>query len=194
MLQNLILVSSIALALSSANAWSAGEHNQHSRGMSHGHGESIDAGDTQLPSEGGQATFSALIEIVAMLEADPSTDWSQVDISALREHLLDMNHLILDTSATTDVTGDRQIRFDVLGSDASIASIHRMVPTHSRFVAQSRGWRIEPKLSDTGASVTITVDDDAELARLRALGFYGFMALESHHQAHHFQIVRGAAH
>ena len=66
--------------------------------------------DTQL-DEGGQATFAALVEIVAKLEQDAKTDWDAVDLDGLREHLLDMNHLVLDTVATKSLIGDTQIQF-----------------------------------------------------------------------------------
>jgi hypothetical protein len=35
-----------------------------------------------------------------MLEADPKTDWSKVNISALREHLIDMDEVTMRASAT----------------------------------------------------------------------------------------------
>ena len=48
-----------------------------------------------MPQETGQSAFAAIQEIVAMLEADPATDWSKVDIEALRQHLIDMNNVTL---------------------------------------------------------------------------------------------------
>jgi len=128
------------------------------------------------------------------LEQDANTDWSIVDIDELRAHLLDMNHLMLDTEATTSALSDTQIRFDIRGTDASIASIHRMVPAHSGFVSRSRGWKIEHELKDDGAALTISVEDPVSLSKLNALGFYGFMSLDSHHQAHHYQMVLGNSH
>jgi hypothetical protein len=44
-----------------------------------------------VPQLSGQDAFGAIQEIVGMLEADPATDGSKVDIDALRDHLLDMN-------------------------------------------------------------------------------------------------------
>ena len=41
------------------------------------------------PAEPGQGAFAAMQEIVAILEADPTTDWSKVDLPALRQHLAD---------------------------------------------------------------------------------------------------------
>ena len=39
------------------------------------------------PQETGQSAFAALAEIVAILQADPETDWERVDIAGLRRHL-----------------------------------------------------------------------------------------------------------
>jgi len=190
MSHRLITLGSILVALVSLSLWAAEKHSGHTPGMSHS--AVIDNGGQ--PQEGGQATFAALVEIVAMLEQDAKTDWGSVDIDGLRAHLLDMNHLILDTEATTSTLGEAQIRFDIRGTEKSIPSIHRMAPAHSRFIEQSRGWKIEPELNDDGATLTITVEDTAALDRLDALGFYGFMSLDSHHQAHHYQMAIGNSH
>ena len=45
------------------------------------------AGQPTMP---GQDAFGAIQETVSLLEADPATDWSKVNIAALREHLIDM--------------------------------------------------------------------------------------------------------
>ena len=48
-----------------------------------------------IPESSGQSAFGAIAEIVQILEEDPATDWSRVDIDALREHLIDMEELVL---------------------------------------------------------------------------------------------------
>ena len=45
------------------------------------------------PTLPGQDAFGTIQEIVQILEADPNTDWSKVNIAALREHLIDMNEV-----------------------------------------------------------------------------------------------------
>lgn len=185
-----ILLGCVLTGIVSVSLWVASKHVDHTSNGSHG---AMVHADTSL-QEGGQSTFAALIEIVAMLEQDAATDWRQVDIDALRIHLVDMHHLMLDTSSVKSLPAENQIQFEVQGSPVSIPSIHRMVPAHSRFISQSRGWIIEPELLDDGASLTITVEDAATLNRINALGFYGFMALDSHHQAHHYQMALGMSH
>ena len=47
----------------------------------------------------GQDAFGAIQQIVRMLEADPNTDWSKVNLEALRQHLIDMNEVTLKAEA-----------------------------------------------------------------------------------------------
>lgn len=186
----LITVCSALVAITSLSLLAAEKLSGHTPDMNH---SAVVNSDTQL-GEGGQATFAALIEIVAKLEQDAKTDWGAVDLDSLREHLLDMNHLVLDTVATKSLIRDTQIQFEIRGTAVSIPSIHRMVPAHSKFIRQSRGWTIESVLNDDGAMLTITVEDKATMNRINALGFYGFMSLDSHHQSHHYQIAIGKTH
>ena len=43
----------------------------------------------------GQEAFGTIQEIVRILESDPATDWSKVNIGALREHLIDMDEVTM---------------------------------------------------------------------------------------------------
>ena len=52
-----------------------------------------DAGTS--PAMPGQDAFGALAEVVRLLDADPQTDWSKVDLERLRQHLIDMNEVVL---------------------------------------------------------------------------------------------------
>ena len=48
-------------------------------------------GVSTIPMLPGQDAFGAMQEIVHILDVDPQTDWSKVDLEALRQHLIDMN-------------------------------------------------------------------------------------------------------
>jgi hypothetical protein len=54
---------------------------------------------TRMPTMPGQEAFGTIQEIVQILEADPKTDWSKVDLEALRQHLIDMNEVTLKAEA-----------------------------------------------------------------------------------------------
>ncbi len=153
----------------------------------HHHGE-----HGTVPTEPGQGAFAAISEIVALLENDPATDWSKVDIDALREHLQDMNALTLGASAA-QAEDDNGIRFTVTGSGAALQAIHAMVPSHGHELDRTTDWTVTVETNSDGAVMRIAAAPDA-LERIRALGFFGVMATGAHHQAHHLQIASGDQH
>src|SRR5689334_5537672 len=53
-----------------------------------------------LPTFPGQAACTPLGQVVAILKADSTTDWSKVNLDALREHLLDMDDVVMHASVT----------------------------------------------------------------------------------------------
>lgn len=190
MLHPLKLTTCILLLLVATAAYATEKQHNHSDGMNH----SSMASNEPQPTQGGQAAFAAIIEIVGLLEQNPATNWDTVDIDLLRSHLLDMNLVMLNTTASKEVISDNTIRFTVTANESSMASVKRMVPTHSQFVQQTRGWDIQAELTNNGATVTISSEDTNTIKRLNALGFYGFMSLEAHHQTHHYQMARGKSH
>lgn len=189
-MSKIVAIVSVLIAIMSLSLMAAEKHSGHSAQMSH----IADRSPEIQPTEGGQAQFSAIIEIVSILESNEQTDWNNVDIDGLRSHLLDMDRLFRNTSATTTTVTDKQIQFTVIGNAESIPSIHRMAAAHARFIEQSGGWAISSELNEKGAIIQITVDKPETMTRLNALGFYGFMSLDSHHQAHHIQMAMGKSH
>jgi hypothetical protein len=54
---------------------------QHEQHMMQMHGQTAEAsGATTMPTTPGQDAFGAIQEIVGILEADPNTDWSKVNL------------------------------------------------------------------------------------------------------------------
>ena len=145
---------------------------------------------SELPSEPGDGTFAALIEIVAMLSADPDTDWTRVDIDGLREHLVDMNQLVIGASVRSEPLPDGiRMRIGTTGRAGEAAS--RMVPAHAPFVATETGWQSEVAREDDEIVWTVTAADTGPVARIQALGFFGLMATGDHHRMHHMAMARG---
>jgi len=142
-----------------------------------------------LPKEGGEAAFAAIQEIVQLLEADPKTDWSKVDIEALRQHLIDMNNVTLGAQAKSE-PAEGGLRFLVSGAGPVKESIRRMVTAHAATMDGVGGWHYVAAETEEGASLTVSVPP-RDLAKLRGLGFIGVMAHGMHHQAHHLMIARG---
>lgn len=166
----------------------AAQDHQHVAGMTHPAGAAVDA-----PTRPGQAAFGAIAEIVARLDADPATDWSRVDIEALRQHLIDMDNVTMRSRiATVDVPGG--FRASVTGTGDVVASIRRMTTAHARQMkADGLADATVTEIPD-GVRVIVTAttpDDPRAVARLRGLGVIGFLTLGDHHRAHHEMIARG---
>ena len=86
----------------------------------------------RLPNLPGQDAFGAIQEVVRILDADPKTDWSRVDIAGLREHLIDMNEVTLHAAAT-EKRLDNGVEILVSGEGRTpVSYTHLTLPTNSR--------------------------------------------------------------
>ncbi len=165
---------------------------QHQEGMDHSKMMSNSQAKLPVATEGGQGGFTAIAEIVALLQADPNTDWSKVNIDGLREHLVDMNEVAINATAKSAST-ERSVTFTVTGNGRALKAVHAMVPAHAGVLTKSTNWTVEAKVTDTGATMTLISDNPHELQKIKALGFFGVMATGAHHQAHHMLMATGAA-
>ena len=97
--------------------------------MPHGampHGPMAPPAVVSEPTFPGQDAFGAMSEIVRTLDADPHTDWSQVDLERLRQHLIDMNEIVLRAEVkTSPVPGG--LVMDVTGAGRTEPAIRAMV-------------------------------------------------------------------
>lgn len=143
-----------------------------------------------MPTEGGQAAFTAIAEIVALLNADPNTDWSQVDIDRLRHHLVDMNELTLNAVAVRRLDGNAVV-FEISGHGRTLQAIKAMVPTHALELAKIAGWDVSTEVKSQSVILKLVANAD-ELKKIQALGFFGLMAMQAHHQAHHWGMATGS--
>lgn len=159
----------------------------HGQGMQGGmHGQRSDAGAPTMP---GQEAFGTIQEVVQILEADPKTDWSKVNIAALREHLIDMNEVTLRAAAAERML-DNGIEIAVTGEGRTLAAIKRMVPAHMRELA-AHGWNAKSEDLPNGVKLTVIASDAVPLVKLKALGFMGLMVQGGHHQPHHLMMAKG---
>lgn len=81
-----------------------------------------------VPSETGNDAFGTVQEIVAILEADASTDWTRVDLEALRQHLLDMRDMTVNV----------------------VVESHDSIPNGARWNGYSRGIRTSSRWKPAG--------------------------------------------
>lgn len=158
------------------------------------HAAHMSAGAGAVPSLPGNDIFGAITEIVALLSADPATDWSRVSIDALRDHLLDMEAVARGPAPETrEIDGGVEMLLRPEGAAGGAAA--RMAPAHAPFLASETGWNSTFEPSADGALVwRVKGQAPQDGTRIRALGFFGLLATGAHHQAHHAAIARGIRH
>lgn len=141
-------------------------------------------------TEGGQSAFAAIAQIVEVLNADPNTGWSKVNIEALRQHLIDMDNVTLHAAVTATST-QTGARFTVTSTDPAVqASIRRMVMAHAATMNGANGWTLAASEVEGGAVLEVS-GTEADVAKINGLGFIGVLTLGMHHQAHHLMIAKG---
>ncbi len=193
-----LLVTPLALTQHDQTDHSA--HAQHSAGQQtqimdhslHATDQSGHAGMTSAqPTETGQDAFAAIQEIVAILSADPKTDWSQVNIDALRDHLVDM-HLVTLYAKVQSETLDNGMRYQVTGQGDTVGAIKRMVTAHALQVSNDAKWQVQTTERADGVVLVVTSSVPAHVAKIRGLGFSGFMVQGNHHKPHHLMMAKGS--
>jgi hypothetical protein len=155
------------------------------------HDQAMHGGAAGGPTEPGQGAFATIQEIVAILEADPATDWEKVDLPALRQHLADMSALVLSAKVTErEIPGGFEAT--VSGAGRGGAAARRMVPAHAVELAKIEGWAVSVKAPAGGNVILRVTSFDPRLQpHIRGLGFFGMMVTGAHHQPHHLAIARG---
>lgn len=148
------------------------------------------AHDSPTPTETGQAQFAAIAEIVAQLRVHPGTDWSKVNIDALRAHLIDMENVNTRAETTMSIDG-RKITFQVTGEPDVAASIQRMLTAHGPMLAAETGWSVDVSPLSDGAVLTVAASSEEQISQIKGLGFFGLMTIGAHHQQHHLMIALG---
>jgi hypothetical protein len=145
------------------------------------------AGQPTLP---GQDAFGAIQEVVTILDADPSTDWSKVNIPALREHLIDMNEVTLHATAVETKLADG-VDIAVTGEGRTLVAIKRMVTAQAHQLNGMNGWSARTDDLPNGVRFIVTTTDKRQVVKIQALGFMGLMVQGAHHQPHHLMMAKG---
>jgi hypothetical protein len=177
--------SAVAFADAPASGQGGNGMMQHQPGIQH---DGMTARGT--PMQPGQAAFGTVQEIVRILEADPATDWTKVDMAGLREHLIDMDEVTMHAVAEEQAV-DGGLRIEITGAGRTLAAIQRMVPAHAHELEHFPGWHAQTEPVSEGVVLTVTSTDPHQTARVRGLSFIGLMASGAHHQQHHLAMAKG---
>ncbi len=152
-----------------------------------------DARPNEVSRSAGQSAFATIAETVALLTADSLTDWTKVDIEALRQHLIDMDDVMIRARSVA-ATVEGGVSIDVTGEGRVHEAIHRIVVAHSKQLDMMPQYRAAVRHLKQGETLLVTARDPADLAtvsRIRALGLAGLLTEGSHHPMHHLMIARG---
>jgi len=142
------------------------------------------------PTMPGQDAFGAIQEISRILDADPKTDWSKVDLEALRQHLIDMNEVTLKADADAKpIEGGLEVA--VTGSGRALVAIQQMIPAWAQSANGLNGWSTKSAPLPNGEVLTVTATDPKETQHIRGLGYIGLLVSGSYHQVHHLARARG---
>ena len=148
---------------------------------------------TGAPAMPGQDAFGAIAEVVQMLDADPTTDWGKVDLERLRQHLIDMNEVVLRAQVKqTPVSGG--LVMDVTGGGRTERAIRAMLIPHAAELDRMPSFAARTELIPGGVRLTVTArtaEDAKAVTRLRGLGFVGLLTVGAHHGPHHVAMARG---
>jgi len=178
----LSLICAVAVASTQATA----------QGMDHAKMMAAAQGTASAP-QSGQAAFAAIAEIVRKLKADSTTDWSKVNIEALRQHLIDMDNVVMRSSVKqANVPGG--VSLDITGTGVVTGAIRRMGAMHAMALNEDGEYVARSTEIPGGVRLVVTgrdPNDTAIATRLRGLGFAGLLAEGDHHAAHHMMLARG---
>jgi hypothetical protein len=196
-------LAALGAALAAGSAWAQGPPAMPSGGqmpsgqMPHGamthdmHQQHHPAGGGQI--QPGQGAFGAMAEVVRILEADPATDWTKVDMERLRQHLIDMDEVVLRASVKpTQVPGG--LSMDVTGTGRTAQSIRAMVVPHSAELDGMPAWSAKAEPISDGVRLIVVARDPNDVktvARIRGLGFAGLLVQGGHHGPHHLAMAKG---
>lgn len=157
-------------------------HPEHMQGMS-GH---------SMLTEPGNDAFGTIQEVVRKLRANPHTDWSRVNLEALRQHLIDMDNFTKRVSVISKRNIKSGVELEVRPDDKqAYASLTRALSAHPRMIKQEFGWDMKVSGKAPVYRIRVTSPRAQDVEQIRGLGYIGIMAMGNHHQMHHWIIATG---
>ena len=165
---------------------------QHHGTHHEGDTERMHAADSTVLQAPGHDVFGTVQEVIRRLEADSTTDWSEVNVQRLHRHLKDMHQVALNVAVEEQAPIESGVRLRVRpeGKDAR-ASLDRVLEAHPHMLQQETGWTMEVEAVENGYVLRVTTEDAADVEKIRALGYMGLLAYGNHHQRHHWHLVQG---
>lgn len=187
-----LVVASLALATLLSPSCAAAQHADHAAHRPAARDTTPPPTPARQATLPGQDAFAAIAEVVRILKDDPATDWSKVNIEALREHLMDMHDVTLNSVVRSELVPGG-VQLTVTGAGRTGDAIQRMVAAHTPMLA-AEGLDGAVERIPAGVKWRVTTNDPKRVGEVRALGFIGIMTLGEHHTTHHLMLARGGTH
>lgn len=149
-------------------------------------------GNTNTLTEAGNDAFGTLQEALQQLLADPKTDWSKVNMEALRQHLADMRNFTLDVDVIKQTFTKKGIEVILAPNNKQVSeSLVRVFAAHPAQLKKETGWDMKTYKQANAYKVTVTGKSAEDIVKIQGLGYIGVMTWGNHHQAHHWMMAKG---
>ena len=143
----------------------------------------------------GNEIFGTIQEVIQKLEADPNTDWSKVDLEALRQHLLDMKAFTEEVQVISKKPVENGVEIQVRPENERAAgALKHLFSMHPAMLKSEKGWDMKARQNGRQWMITCTTKEKSEVEEIRALGYIGLLTEGAHHQMHHWMIATGSMH
>jgi GH25 family lysozyme M1 (1,4-beta-N-acetylmuramidase) len=142
--------------------------------------------------EAGNDAFGTIQEVIKNLNDDPQTDWSKVNIEALRVHLVDMQDMTMNIEvvAQKNISNGVEVTIKPTTSRANEA-LTRVLKAHPAQMKKEIDWDMKVKTEGQKFIIITTTSKKNEVDKIRGLGYIGLMAYGTHHQPHHWMMATG---
>ena len=151
----------------------------------------IDRKPTTVLTEAGTDPFAVIQEAITLLEANPDTNWSMVNIEALRLHLVEMQDMTLNVTVEQEPI---KLGFKAVitpTTNRALQSMSRVLSVHPSQMKEETGWNMVVTNNNGIFTIAVTTDQLQDVDKIRGLGYIGIMAYGSHHQPHHWAMASG---
>ena len=140
----------------------------------------------------GNEIFGTIQEVVQKLEADPKTDWSKVDLEALRQHLLDMKAFTEEVEVISKKPVSEGVEIEVRPqTKRAVIALKHLFSMHPAMIKMEKGWDLKAIQNGDQWTITCITQESSEVEKIRALGYIGLLTEGAHHQLHHWMIATG---
>lgn len=189
-----ILAVTITVFTFSVIAFDNTDHSNHYAGMKHtdtaaSHSDSKKI-DTVL-TESGTDPFATLQEVIKALEANPNIRWENVNLEALRLHLLQMQDMVMNVEVSQKPIKNGFQAVVSPTTDRALKSLVAVFSAHPAQMKKETGWDMQVTNNNGVFTATVTTSKANEIAKIRGLGYIGVIAYGGHHQPHHWAMASG---